>query len=221
VSVVSAATTVVVEGVTLTRSTAVGMSGPGGSGNLTKRWVEASITIGPSAVNLVGQAHTFGIAVVVQPSGAQPVTVTSITTSVTPEPTSSSNTCGSPTVTTETDGTVRATCTLTINSSVATTYTANATAVIDVGGATLTRSTDASVAPSGPDGSGPATKQYVAVLGEQVTRLPVTGGAPGAPLWFAWLLIVTGLCLVAIAAVAKTTLPAPVPAPSEDPPAEA
>src|SRR5206468_3513951 len=51
-----------------------------------------------------------------------------------------------------------ATCTLTINSDNAGTFTANATAQVTMGGVTVTRSTSGN---SGPGGSGPATKLFV------------------------------------------------------------
>src|SRR5207249_1172058 len=49
-----------------------------------------------------------------------------------------------------------ATCTVTINSAVAQTFTANATAVVQIGSASLTRTTDGLLGDSGP-----ATKTYV------------------------------------------------------------
>src|SRR5204863_2445986 len=93
---------------------------------LTKHWVDASITIGPTATNPVNKAHAFTITVTAIPSGASPVSFGPITTSVAPKPdTQQSDDCATPKV----NGDV-ATCTLTINSSVAGVFTANATATV-------------------------------------------------------------------------------------------
>lgn len=141
------------------------------SDNLTKRWVDAFVTIGPSAVNPLNKPHTFDVSVTAIPSGAAPVSFDSITVSVTPAPGTQSDTCATPDVKGNT-----ATCTLTINSAVPGVFTANATAVISAGGATVTRSTDAKVAPAGPGGSGPATKTYAPPTEVQgVQFLPRTG----------------------------------------------
>jgi len=128
----------------------------GSSGPATKTYVDASVAIGPSADNEVGHAHIFTVTVTAIPSGASPVVFTSITTNVTPTPGSMTSTCGSPTI----NGDV-ATCTVTINNSTAGVFTANATAVVTMGGTAVTRSTNSQVAPHGPGGSGPATKTYV------------------------------------------------------------
>lgn len=182
VTVVSAASTVSIEGVTLDLTS----NGAGAnSDNLTKRWVDAFITIGPSAVNPLNEPHTFDVAVTAIPSGASPVSFDVITAGVTPEPTSLASTCENPVVTGNT-----ATCTLTINSSSAALFTANATATVSVDGASVTRSTDATVAPAGPGGSGPATKEYVAVAGVVLVR---TGIEP-------FMLVVWGVALLALGA---------------------
>jgi hypothetical protein len=192
VTVVSASADVNVQGVIFELETD-GQSG--NSDNLTKRWIDGFITIGPSAVNPLNAPHTFKVTVTGIPSGAGAVTFDSITTSVSPAPTSQSNTCASPKV----DGNT-ATCELTINSSVVATYTANATAKLSVAGASVTRSTDASVAPAGPGGSGPATKEYVEeppeVQGLQF--LPRTGAFLMRNLWAGMLLLMGGLGLVII-----------------------
>jgi hypothetical protein len=162
VTVVSATSTVTIDAVTLDLAT----NGSGAnSDNLTKRWIDASVTIGPSAVNPIGEPHTFDVVVTAIPSGASPVSFDLVTTSVTPEPTSLVSTCEAPVVNGNT-----ATCTLTINSSVVNLYTANATARVSVDGASVTRSTDVTVASAGPGGSGPATKEYVAVAGVVLVR---------------------------------------------------
>jgi hypothetical protein len=168
VTVVSAASDVNVKGVLFELTT----NGQGAnSGNLTKRWVDAFITIGPDGVNPLNQPHTFTVKVTPITSGASPVAFDSITVAVTPAPSSQTDTCATPDI----SGGV-ATCTLTINSSSAGVFTANATAVVSVGGAKVTRSTNATVAPAGPGGSGPATKTYVPdVEVEGVRFLPRTG----------------------------------------------
>lgn len=190
VTVVSASSTVVVREVTLDLAT----NGLGANtGNLTKRWIDASITIGPpTASNPLNREHVFTITVTAIPSGASPVTFDSITTSVTPAPDERSDTCATP----EIDGDV-ATCTMTINSSVAGRFVANATATVSAGGASVLRSTDVAVAPAGPGGSGPAEKIYVGptVLGRQFPR---TGAELLGLTRLAGLLIATGGALLAV-----------------------
>jgi hypothetical protein len=185
VTVVSAASTVNVEGIEFDLVT----NGEGGnSRNLTKRWVDAFITIGPSAVNPLNEPHVFDVVVTAIPSGASPVAFGPITTSVTPAPGSQETTCATPQV----NGNV-ATCTLTINSSVEGVFTANATAVVNMGGATVTRSTDATVAPAGPGGSGPAVKEYEGPEVAGVQFLPRTGAFVLAHLELAALALLLGV----------------------------
>ena len=150
---------------TLTRSTD---STHGSSGPATKIFVDASITIGPSAANPVNTPHTFTITVTAFPQGTT-VSFGPITTSVSPVPTSMSSTCGNPTI----NGNV-ATCTLTINSSTSNVFTANATAQVTMGGVTVTRSTSGN---SGPGGSGPATKVYVSISTTQSAASVLQGTA--------------------------------------------
>ncbi len=114
------------------------------------RVVDAAISIAANAINEINHSHTFTITATAFPSGTGTPAIT-ISTSVGPLPSSSSNTCGT------TSGT-SATCTLTINSGTTGTFTANATAVVTMGGVTVTRSTSGN---AGPGGSGPATKTYV------------------------------------------------------------
>lgn len=196
VSTVHGAVTVTVLGVPVTRETSTPVNtAAGGSSDLTKRWIDGSITIGPpTAQNDVNQPHVFTVTVTAVPSGGSPVSFDSITTTVSPAPTAMSSTCANPAI----DGNT-ATCTLTINSSVEATYTANATAKISVGGTTILRSTDAAVATAGPEGSGPATKVYVApivVLGEVLTKT----GFELAP----WIGLAAGLVLMGGAMVLAT-----------------
>src|SRR5438309_6314112 len=106
-------------GVTVTRAT--GDAHAGDSGPATKHYVDANIQITPNGTNEVGTAHTFTITVHALPDSTGTPTFGTITPSVSPAPTSQSDTCGSPTVV---DATTR-TCTLTINSSTAGTFTAN------------------------------------------------------------------------------------------------
>ena len=153
VFVANAAAVVDVDGLTLHRSTdgSAGGSGPGGSGPATKTYVDASISIAPSAVNEVGHQHVFTVTVTGLPAG-QPFVVNSITTSVTPTPDlANSTTCDTPVINANV-----ATCTVTINSSTAGTFTASASASVNVDGLTLTRSTDGTA-----NNSGPAVKHYV------------------------------------------------------------
>src|SRR5262249_6888312 len=61
-------------GVTVTRSTS-GNPGPGGSGPATKRYVDGSISIQPSADNEVGHQHVLTVTATSVPSGT---TITSV-----------------------------------------------------------------------------------------------------------------------------------------------
>jgi hypothetical protein len=115
-----ASAAVTIQGTTFNVST----NGQGGnSGDAVKRFVDASVSITPSATNEVGHQHVFNISTTAAPSGTA-ATLTSIGTSVSPAPSSQSTTCNAPTVNGNT-----ATCTLTINSTTAGTFTANATAL--------------------------------------------------------------------------------------------
>ena len=116
------------------------------------RAVDASITISPTATNEINHQHVFNIAVTAIPSGSGSPGF-SISTNVSPSPSSAIDDCGSPSV----NGNV-ATCSLTINSSSSGEFTANASAAVTMGGVTVDRSTSGN---SGPGGSGPATKTYV------------------------------------------------------------
>src|SRR5262249_21449364 len=78
-----AATGVLVGGITIHRETGAGL--PGDSTNANKTWVNAAISIAPSATNEVGHAHVFTVTVV-QDTGTgsftlapnAPVTVTCV-----------------------------------------------------------------------------------------------------------------------------------------------
>ena len=153
---VNAAAQLTMGGVTVNRSTdgSSGPHGPGGTGSSTKAFVDASVSIGPSATNPIGQQHVFTVIVTAIPGGASPVSFGTITPNVTPVPSSMSTSCATPTV----NGNI-ATCTVTINSTTPGSFTANVSADVTMGGVTVTRSTSGN---SGPGGSGPATKVYQA-----------------------------------------------------------
>ncbi len=153
-----------------------GGGGDFGQATFTFGVSDASITITPtSATNHVGQQHVFTVTATATPFTASlPVVFGAFTTSVTPTPdTTNSTTCVTPTI----SGDV-ATCTITINSSVAGTFTANAGVTLTINGQTLTRSTDGSNGPSGNGGSGPATKTYTTSPTPAPTPTPTPTATP-------------------------------------------
>ena len=168
--VANASATLHIGGVAFSRTTAPAgaQAGPNGSGPATKDYVDGSIALSPlNAENAVGAPHTFTVtANAYHPSGVA-ATFTSITPVITeaagtPAPSSQSTTCGSPVLS---NGGDTATCTVTINSTSSGTYHLNATTHIKftksgVTDLTIVRSTDSSVAISGPNGTGQATKVY-------------------------------------------------------------
>ena len=97
-------------------------------------WVNASISITPnSAINAVGEPHTFTVTVSADPSGGHP-NFLSITPSVNPNQLSQNgSTCDNPTVV---DTYIR-TCEITINSSVPGVYTISAAAEVKIKGVNL------------------------------------------------------------------------------------
>ena len=134
----------------------------GNSGDALKRFVDASVTIAASAVNAVGNEHTFTINVTPLAAGAtiDSVTITPSLSPVPVAPQTTSNTCATPTLSSGVYS-----CTLTVNSPTPGTFTANASTTVNfssAGGtpstASVTRSTSGT---SGPAGSGPATKRFV------------------------------------------------------------
>jgi uncharacterized repeat protein (TIGR01451 family) len=162
---VNATTTFLVGGVSLTRDTdpATGtVSGPGGSGPATKVFVDARISIAPSATNEVGQTHTF-IVTVEENAGTGAGFVAAAGESVTVALTAQNGAVLSNVSpqTGTTDGSGQFQVSFTSNS--AGQVIGNATAGILVGGLTLPRDTDPATATigSGPGGSGPATKTFV------------------------------------------------------------
>jgi prealbumin domain-containing protein len=156
----SASLNISTNGATVGLSRATGDSHTGDSGSATKRFVDANVTITPNGVNEVNHQHTFTITTTAFPAGTTP-SLTSLSVTYSPSDPGSKTACvpsGS--------GNTRS-CTVTINSSVAGTFTANATAVwgfhdSDAGAnpadASVTRSTSGT---SGPGGSGAATKRFV------------------------------------------------------------
>jgi Prealbumin-like fold domain len=103
----------------------------GSSGSVTKRFVDANISISPNGVNEISNQHVFTITTNAIPSGTTP-SITSITPSITTAiPAANitqSNTCDAQGIVLSNNGNT-ATCTLTVNSTVAGTVTANATSV--------------------------------------------------------------------------------------------
>jgi hypothetical protein len=177
---ITATTTLSVLGVSLTRTTGDTNAGDGPSA--VKTWVDASIAISPlTATNVIKHQHVFTIVVTAFPAGASPVVFDSVTTDVKPAPTTQSNTCN-PAHWVVNVNTL--TCTLTINSNVVATYTANATANLHIGGVALTRTTSPDGSQAGPGGSGPAVKHYIAPVStlvkaeRDVTTPDTTTGVP-------------------------------------------
>ena len=130
----------------------------GSSGPATKRWVDAAIRVTPSAVNEVGNQHKFDIEVTPSQTAGTTVKTISITPTITPAGfTPVSDTCANPTL-----ASGKYTCSVTINSSSAGTFTANASTTIVYEGqpgdepltATVTRSTTS-------DSALQATKRFV------------------------------------------------------------
>ena len=152
--VANASATFTVNTVSITRSTA-GNSGPGGSGAATKVFVDGNITIAASAVNEVTNAHTFTVTVNGDSgsgAGLQPVAGVNPTVTLSPVPGSVVDNCAL------TGTNAAGQCTVVINSTVAGTFVANASATFTVNTVSITRSTAGN---SGPGGSGAATKVFV------------------------------------------------------------
>lgn len=163
VSIVNGRVELTVLGEALVRQTNTAInSDAGGSGDLTKTWVDGLISITETAVNPVGAPHTFDIeARLVAPPGTGTPTFT-ITPSVSPAPDSLVTDCASSPTLEATDTGYKATCTVTINNNETGLFTANASVSISVAGVTMTRNTTPGDAVSaGPGGTGPATKRYV------------------------------------------------------------
>ncbi|MDF1502552.1 SpaA isopeptide-forming pilin-related protein [Roseisolibacter sp. H3M3-2] len=131
----------------------------------------AFITISPnSETNGLNEQHTFTAVATAIPNGSAAVTIPAIAITVSPTP----GTLGS--VVCQAQAGNSRTCTLTINSAAAGTFTANASVTLTVGSVSLTRATNGT---AGPGGSGPATKLYV---GGSLTWNKVDGSNNNAPL---------------------------------------
>ena len=138
---------------------------------------DAYITIGPALdTNDLGVSHTFTAVMTAIPNGGSPVSIPDFTITVSPAP----STPGTTTCDAFDAATNSKTCRRTISSTSAGTFTANASATATVGGVTLTRDTDPATATigSGPGGSGPAVKVYVAPL-LSITKTPDLATDPG------------------------------------------
>ena len=138
---------------------------------------DAFITIGPALdTNDVGASHTFTAVMTAIPNGGSPVSIAAFTISVSPTP----GTPGTTTCDAFDAATNSRTCRRTISSDVVGTFTANASGTATVAGVSLTRDTDPATANigSGPGGSGPAVKVYVAPLLE-ITKVPDLATDPG------------------------------------------
>ncbi|HET9728454.1 MAG TPA: hypothetical protein VFR41_03485, partial [Acidimicrobiia bacterium] len=146
VTIVNATSSPTVNGSVLTRTTD---GQAGNSGPLTKTWVDANISVGPTAVNEVNHEHTITAHVNVNPGtgfvNAPDGTVINFTNS---GGSLSSNSC------TTSGGT--GSCSVTLNSSTPAVITVSASTTVLVGGVSITRATD-----STHGSSGAMTKTYV------------------------------------------------------------
>ena len=129
---------------------------PGIQQGISGNWIDLAvrvplfdISITPDGLNPVGTAHTFTVTVDAS-FGIENTESLVITPTVEPTPESMVDTCDTPVLTAKT-----ATCTVTINSSVAGTFTATAEALIDFQGQPAYAVTNGV-----GDSSGPAVKEY-------------------------------------------------------------
>ena len=151
----SASISLTIAGVSVTRTT----NGSGNnSGTVVKTFVDASITIGPSAVNSVFVTHTFTVTVL-QNSGngagfVSPIDGTIVTVNLV-----ASNGANLMNVVDNcaTTGTVSGKCTVSFTSSTAGNVTGTATVTLTLDTLSVTRTTDGTA-----KNSGPAMKQFVA-----------------------------------------------------------
>jgi hypothetical protein len=137
------------------------------SGPATKKYVDAYITITPEdATNPIHSPHVFTVTYTQVPGTATPAATANISVNVSPTPDLlNTTTCGNGIV----FNANTATCTITINSSVPSVFTATATGTALVGGVSLTRVTDGT-----GNNSGTATKTYEAGA-LKVTKAVVLG----------------------------------------------
>jgi hypothetical protein len=159
-TVVSATSNIPVNGVTITRTTGTAANtAAGGSGNASKAWVNARISIAPSATNEVGQSHTFTVTLEkdtgngagFQPAAGEHVDVT-LTDSNGASHTAPTGSCTNAGANTNASGQ----CTITFTSNSAGKVTGHATSTLSIGGVSITVQTDG-VAPNSAD----AVKTFV------------------------------------------------------------
>ena len=165
---VNASVTLTVAGVSVTRDTDPGtagiLAGPGGTGPADKDWVDAEIILDPlTDTNEVGQPHTVTVEVNKDPgTGMVDATVGDVSWTFTDGGgavaifDAGASTCDDGgTDNLDADGK----CTIVFTSNGAGTTTVNAAVTLTVGGVPLTRDT---AGDSGPNGTGPANKTWVA-----------------------------------------------------------
>jgi len=193
ITVGNASTTITLGDLTVTRDTA-GNSGPGGSGPAAKRWVNASISIGPNGNNPVGAPHTFTVTVLKDngaglnngrgvPAEGEHVDFTLSDSGGSKAVVDTANsTCDNAGANTDANGQ----CTIVFTSATAGTTVGNASVTLTVAGKSLTRTT---AGKTGPEGSGPATKTWFA----PPVELPRTGSNSLSLANLALLLVVAGL----------------------------
>jgi hypothetical protein len=153
---IRATTDVTVGGIVLHRET--GDAHAGDSADASKTWVNAKITIAPSATNEVGQPHTFTVTLsndsgtgTFVPAPGEHVDVT-LTDSNGANHTAPTGTCTNPGPNTDANGQ----CTITFTSNSTGKVTGHATATLSINGATVTVSTNG-IAPNSDD----AVKTFV------------------------------------------------------------
>jgi hypothetical protein len=168
--IANASSTVLIDGVSVTRSTD-GVSP--NSGNATKTYVDAKISIGPNATNIVGDPHNFTINVM-KDIGDGNGFVAANNTDVTVDFVSVNATVQSPNpamCTTDSSGQ----CIVTVNSTSAGTIKATASATVEIDEASLSRTTDGS-----GNNSYPAVKTYIEI-GAKINITPDATNEVGDP----------------------------------------
>jgi uncharacterized protein (DUF736 family) len=158
----SASVTVSVSSQSITRTTGTAANtAAGGSGNATKTYVDLRISVTPNTdTNAVNDPHTFTVKVEQKiGNGAwTPVAGVSPAVTVSPTPSSITNNCDGTPVGDVTNA--NGECTVVINSTSATVYTASASVTVSVSSQSITRTTG-TAANTAAGGSGNATKTYV------------------------------------------------------------
>jgi uncharacterized repeat protein (TIGR01451 family) len=133
---IQATTTIEVNGESITRTTGVEAQN---SANAHKDYVSGYITIEQDAVNEVGDPHTFTITVTQDPGNATPATEANITFDVEPDGAYVEDTCSNPV---SFNGSMTASCTVTVSSNVVGTVTVNASTTFNIEEAEVSRTTD-------------------------------------------------------------------------------